>query len=138
MKRILFTAIGSLMLYSVSNASGNTTQKSPSLIVIKPAAMQCNFAFLRGHRKGNGTSLTWGMDGAGAVKFLVSRSYDFDPYDPYAVWEDAGTVNADNSRSYKLDDNNVFPGTIHYKIVAVLSDGSSVCSQITSVRINKK
>ena len=138
MKRILFTVIGSFLLYSGTTASGTASGKSLVLVIAKPAASQCNFAFLRGHRKGNGASVTWGVDGTGVTKFNVARTYDFDPYDPYAVWEDAGTVPADNSRSYKLDDNSVFPGTIHYKIVAVMNDGTTVCSDLIEVRINKK
>ena len=138
MKRILFTVIGSFLLYSGSTASGTASGKSSASVIVKPATSQCSFAFLRGHRKGNGASITWGVDGTGVTKFMVSRTYEFDPYDPYAVWEDVSSVTADNSRSYKLDDNSVFPGTIHYKIVAVMNDGTTVCSDLIEVRINKK
>lgn len=138
MKRILFTIIGSFLFYTGTIASGNSSEKLSASVIIKPAGAQCNFTFLRGHRKGNGTSLAWGVDGTGVTKFMISRTYDFDPYDPYAVWEDAGTVNADNSRSYKLDDNSVFPGIIHYRIVAVMTDGSTLPSDLIEVRINKK
>lgn len=139
MKQVLFTIIGSLMLVTGVVASGNLSEKkSASITIVKKAVASCNFATVRGHRKGSGTSLTWSMDGVGAVKFKVARTYDFDPYDPYAVWEEVATLDADNSRSYKVDDTNVFPGTINYRIVALMSDGTSVTSPLTAIRITKR
>jgi hypothetical protein len=138
MKQVLLTVIGSFMLYAGTMASGSPSAVSSAAVIIKPAALQCNFAFVRGHRQGNGTALAWGMDGAGAAKFYVSRTYDFDPYDPYAVWEDVTVMNANNSRMYTVSDKSVFPGMIHYRIVAVMTDGSSVSSEIKSIRLNKK
>ena len=138
MKQVLFTVIGSFLLFTGSIASGNNANKHIAAIVKPALAPQCNFAFTRGHRKGNGASIAWGMDGAGAAKFYVARTYDFDPTDPYAVWEDVATVSSNSSRSNKLDDNSVFPGTIHYRIVAVMTDGSSVTSELIQVQIRKK
>ena len=139
MKQIVFTVIGSFVLFTATTAGGNVSSKTSAKAAVKATvAPQSNFAFVRGHRKGKGTSLAWGMDGAGASKFYVSRSYDFDPYDPYAVWEDVTVMDANNSRSYKVDDENVFPGTIHYRIVAVMTDGSSVTAPLTSIRIIKR
>lgn len=138
MKRIFCSVFGFFMVITVTNASGNTPEKSSATVIIQPSVSSCNFTTLRGHRKGSGASITWSIDGTGVNKFKVSRTYDFDPYDPYAVWEDAGTVMADNSRSYKMDDDGVFPGIIHYKITAVLEDGSTVCSDLIEVTITKK
>jgi hypothetical protein len=138
MKQVLFTVFGSIMLYTGTIASGTSSATSSANVIVKPVAPSCNFAFVRGHRKGPGTSLAWGMDGKGATKFYVSKTYDFDPYDPYAVWEDVSVVNGNESRMYTVDDKNVFPGLIHYRIVAVMADGSSVSSEIKSIRITKK
>ncbi|MGE5107633.1 MAG: hypothetical protein ACM3H8_08815 [Sphingobacteriales bacterium] len=138
MKRILFTVLGSILLYSGSIASGNASKKSSALAVLKPATAQCNFAFFRGHRQGSGAALQWGMDAPGATKFVVSRTYDFDPYDPYAVWEEVSVVNGDNSRMYSISDKTVFPGIIHYKVEAVMADGTTVCSDLKEIRIIKK
>jgi hypothetical protein len=139
MKQSLFTVIGSLFLFAGIQTSRATLLPPTTHSIIKPAVMStCNFAFLRGHRKGAGTSLQWGMDGAGAAKFIISRTYEFDPYDPYAVWEDAGSITADDSRMYTFDDNAVYPGTITYKITAIMTDGSKLCSDFKQIQINKK
>lgn len=139
MKQVLFTVIGSFLLFTGTSASGNHPVNNKVAAIVKPAfAPQCNFTLMRGHRKGNGTSLTWSADGMGITKFVVSRSYDFDPYDQYAMWENIATVTADNSRSYKNDDNNVVGGNIHYRITAVMSDGSTVSSDIYTITVRKR
>lgn len=138
MKQVLFTVIGSFLLVTGSSASGTHSEKAAA-VVVKPAVIgQCNFTSIRGHRKGNGTSLTWSVDGTAVYKFVVMRSYDFDPYDPYAQWDEVGTVMADNSRSYKNDDANVLGGNIHYRIRAIMNDGSSMDSDITTIRVSKR
>jgi hypothetical protein len=138
MKQILFTVIGAFLLFTGTSATGNHVKKNVTAIVKPAVAGSCNFTTLRGHRKGNGTSITWSADGVGISKFNVYRSYDFDPSDPYAVWESVTSMAANNSRSYKVDDNSVFPGTINYKIVAVMNDGSTATSDFIAVRIMKK
>lgn len=138
MKQILFTVIGAFLLFTGTSATGNHVSKKVTVIVKPVVAGQCNFTTLRGHRKGSGTSITWSVDGTDISKFNVYRTYDFDPTDPYAVWESVTTIGADNSRSYKVDDNNVFPGTINYKIVAVMNDGTTATSDFIAVRIVKK
>lgn len=138
MKQVLFTIIGAFLLFTGTTATGTHVNKKITAIVKPVVAGSCNFTILRGHRKGNGTSITWSVDGVGITKFNVFRTYDFDPTDPYAVWETVSTIGADNSRAYKLDDNSVFPGTIHYKIVAIMSDGSNATSDFITVRIMKK
>ncbi len=93
------------------------------------------FAFFRTHRQGKGIKATWGMtliNGIGG--FMVQRTYE-DPADPYANWEDLDLIPINARRSFTYLDNLVFPGIINYRIVAVMTDGSSVVSDISSVRI---
>lgn len=92
------------------------------------------FDFVRSHRQGKGASISWAFSTGGASSFALQRTYE-DPTDPYAVWEPVCTMQSNNSRSYKFNDENVFPGIINYRVVALLSDGTTTTSDITSVRI---
>jgi hypothetical protein len=94
-----------------------------------------DFAFLRTHRQGKGVAATWGLTASeGVTGFLVQRTYE-DATDPYAMWEDLASIPYNDSRSFKYTDPSVFPGFIHYRIVALLADGTSVTSEISDVRI---
>ena len=94
-----------------------------------------NFSFFRTHRMGKGVSASWGVtSGAGVVGFQVQKTYE-DPTDPYAVWEDVSSVPCNGSRSYKANDNSVFPGSISSRVSALLSDGNSIESGISTVSI---
>lgn len=93
------------------------------------------FDFIRAHRQGKGAAVTWGLSSEdGVVGFTVQRTYE-DPTDPYAFWEDVGSAARNASRSYKYSDLSVFPGSIHYRVVAQLADGSTTTSDIASVKI---
>jgi hypothetical protein len=52
--------------------------------------------------------------------------------------ENIATVAADNSRAYKNDDANVIGGNIHYRITAVMSDGSTATSDVYTINVRKK
>lgn len=93
------------------------------------------FSFLRTHRQAKGVTATWGMTSAEEVlDFAIQRTYE-DPSDPYAYWENLATIPSSSMRSFTYTDKEVFPGTIYYRIVALLTDGSRVQSEISSVRI---
>lgn len=102
---------------------------------IAPGKENTSFAFFRTHRQGKGITATWGINSADNVLgFSVQRTYE-DPTDPYANWEDLATVPFNFSRSFTYKDEEVFPGTITYRIVALLNDGSTVVSELSSIRI---
>ena len=93
------------------------------------------FAFFRTHRQGRGIVATWGVSSSnGVVRFAVEKTYE-DPSDPYAYWEETGSCTCDGSRSYKIADQNVFPGFINYRVVAHMADGSTVASAVSTVHI---
>lgn len=93
------------------------------------------FAFLRTHRMSTSVVATWGLsNNDGVASFQVQRTYE-DPTDPYSVWEEIGNIPCSASRSYKHTDNNVLPGYIHYRVVAVMTDGSTVISEVATARI---
>lgn len=94
-----------------------------------------DFSFVRVHRQGKGITTTWGVGtGQGIVGFQVQKTYE-DPNDEYAVWEDVCSVPYTGARSYKHTDNNVFPGYINYRVIALKSDGASLSSGVATARI---
>ncbi len=94
-----------------------------------------SFAFLRGHRQGKSANVTWGMSSnAGINRFDVECTYE-DPNDPYSNWEVRGTTPNGNVRSFNFVDRDILPGTMHYRIVARMNDGSSVVSDVETIRI---
>jgi len=93
------------------------------------------FGSFRTHRQGKGITAVWNLASAdGVVGFTVQRTYE-DPTDPYAYWEDAGSVPFNNTRSFTFTDSGVFPGTISYRIVAFMTDGTTSVSDVSQVRI---
>jgi hypothetical protein len=94
------------------------------------------FSFFRTHRQGKrDITATWGFASTeGVTSFTVQRTYE-DPTDPYSNWENIGSVANDGSRSFKYTDENVFAGLINYRIVALLADGTSVTSEISTEKI---
>jgi hypothetical protein len=99
------------------------------------AALNPTFSFVRAHRQGKGIVATWAISSnEGVLGFTVQRTYE-DPTDPYAFWEDICTLACNPVRSYKHNDTNVFPGYINYRVVAQMSNGSTVVSETVTVRI---
>ena len=92
------------------------------------------FDFVRSHRQGRGATITWAYSTPGASNFALQRTYE-DPSDPYAVWEPVCSMDCNSSRSYKHTDENVYPGYISYRVVALMNDGTTTMSDITTVRI---
>lgn len=95
-----------------------------------------DFSFFRVHRQGKlGVTATWGLtSNEGVLGFEVQRTYQ-DPTDPYSFWESAGSISCNNSRSFKFTDDNILPGQISYRIVAVMIDGSTVTSEVADIMI---
>jgi hypothetical protein len=136
MKTTIFSIPTVLLLVSTAWASPLTTHTEPGnglqKVVVKQPSM---FAFLRTHRQAKGVTTTWGMASyEGIACFTIQRTYE-DPTDPYAFWEDLSVMPCNARRSYSYNDNLVFPGMINYRVVANMTDGSSVTSDVSTVRI---
>jgi hypothetical protein len=103
----------------------------------KTVSAQTNpvFTFFRTHRQTkDGTTATWAMSSMeGVMFFTLQRTYE-DPTDQYAYWEDVCNISC-NARSFKHKDADVFPGYINYRIIAYMVDGSTVQSEVSTVRI---
>lgn len=127
--KISFVAIV-LMAFITIGATPITTPK-PQTSLKKTSD---GFSFLRTHRQGKGAVVTWAFSSTNASAFTVQRTNE-DPTDPYSVWIDVGSCVCNSSRSYKVADANPFPGLVNYRVVAVLNDGSTVTSDVSTVKI---
>jgi hypothetical protein len=131
MKAQLF--IISAILFGTTT-SFNTIPDSPVKTALTLKKGDASFVFFRTHRQGKGVTATWAVSAGNVASFTVKRTYE-DPNDPYAFWEDISTVPGGLGRSFKYTDENVFPGYVNYKIVALMDDGSSIVSEVATVRI---
>jgi hypothetical protein len=94
-----------------------------------------SFSFIRGHKQGKNTTVTWGMvNNTGINRFIVECTYE-DPADPYSVWQSVGYMPCTNSPIFKFIDSPVLPGMLNYRIIAVMNDNSTVTSNIYSILI---
>jgi hypothetical protein len=120
----------------IGSLSSPLTESLTTKTIVQTVKKQDSpFAFLRTHRQGKGIAVVWGINSSDVVVgFAVQRTYE-DPADPYAYWEEVGTIANDASRSFTYKDQQVFPGSIHYRVVAMYADGTSITSGISSVRI---
>jgi hypothetical protein len=126
-------AFALITLVAAAYTSPTGVKPAPETTISQPQA--AGFAFFRTHRQGKGITASWGMTAnSGVSGFTVKKTYE-DPSDPYAEWQTVAAGQCDGSRSYKCTDANVSPGFVNYKVVAELSDGSTVESDISTVHI---
>jgi hypothetical protein len=92
------------------------------------------FSFIRTHRQAKNIDITWAFTAGGVAGFSIQRTYE-DPTDPYATWTEVNSMPCNGSRSYKCADESVFPGYINYRVVALMTDGSSINSDVSTVHI---
>lgn len=134
MKKSVFLAIAAAFQLF---AFGAATPKAAPLKVF-PVQMRTQstvFSVFRLHHQGRGVTATWGMTSLTDVAyFTVERTYE-DATDPYAYWEQVGTVPCNAPRSFTYTDKDVFPGVISYRVVAWMNDGSVVSSDVSQIRI---
>ena len=93
------------------------------------------FSSLRSHRQGKGAVVSWSFQSSNVSGFIVQKTNE-DPNDPYSNWENVATVGSDASRSYKCSDDTPCFGIMNYHVVAVLNNGTTITSDITTLRIH--
>jgi hypothetical protein len=125
MKTFMSYAIVALFLVGFAS-SFSTAATFENTVMSKKTT---GFDYFRAHRQANGVALSWSA--ADAVAYKIERSYDSEFFDEVA------TVAAGGAAALKFNDENVFPGTIFYRVGAVKADGSIEYSAIESVRIVK-
>lgn len=127
-------AISALILSSTTFSAPAISPETKEVVKVKQA-QNTDFAFFRTHRQGKGITATWGVtSSAGVVSFSVQKTYE-DPYDPYSEWTEVSSNGCNGSRSYKCTDLNVSPGFINYRVVAQLTDGSTIESALSTVHV---
>lgn len=94
------------------------------------------FNAFRAHRQGKGITTMWSSSANASLVtyFTVIRTYE-DPTDPYAEWTVVGSVNCNSSRNYRSTDDSVSPGFVSYRIVASLTSGGYLYSDVETVHI---
>lgn len=108
------------------NASGSTNPQMQSSCKVFSVN---NFGNFNVHRQHNSAALSWVFNSSNVSGFLIQRSYDgsnFSTIDEQGLG--SGHWN-------KYIDATVEPGTIYYKIIAVMDDGSREESPVAEVRI---
>ncbi len=127
-------AISALILSATTFSAPAISPETKEVVKVKQA-QSTDFAFFRTHRQGKGITATWGVTSdAGVVSFTVKKTYE-DPYDPYTEWEEVSSSGCNGSRSYKCTDVNPSAGVANYKVVGQLSDGTTIESALSTVRI---
>lgn len=87
------------------------------------------FGRINAHRQQNGISLNWVvLNSADVSGFAIERSWDGVYFDVIAT-----TPVTDGTNHYM--DNDTYPGYLHYRITAIMNDGSKVYSEVQTVRI---
>ena len=130
MKTLTIFAIGALVFFSVAATPADektNTNKNQNKSFD-------GFSFIRTHRQGKRAVVSWSFLSSNVSGFIVQRTNE-DPNDPYSVWIDVASVGCDLSRSYKCCDENPFPGLINYRVIAVMNNGTTMTSDISTVRI---
>ena len=131
MKTLTLLAISALVFFSF--AAAPAPEKETSVKNVNKAFDE--FSTLRTHRKGKGAEITWSFTSTSGVSgFIVERTNE-DPNDPYSVWITVGSQTCDGSRSYKCCDESPFPGYINYRVTAVLNNGTTIVSPVSTVHI---
>jgi hypothetical protein len=102
--------------------------QSPRQHVVLQA--QADFGAFMAHRQGKGVTLAWSMTAPADVAYYsIQRSYDGEFFEP------VDEVMGSGSARSRYTDRNVYPGIIHYKVVAFCNDGTIVESPVEIVRI---
>ena len=124
MKTIIL--IGSIMLCSLFSSLAISTNAKTVISEVK--TFSPSFSFIRGHKQGRTIAVTWGMtNNSGVNHFIVECTYE-DPTDPYSVWQTIGLLPCTNHPIFKFIDAPVLPGTINYRIVAVMNNNTTITS----------
>ena len=136
MKTSIFIICASIATVSMSfTGLHQSTTPTEKRAVVSPANP---FDAVRLHREGKGITVVWSMSAFDDISGLViQRTYE-DPTDPYAYWEDLATLPCSAARSFKYKDKEVFPGMIHYRIVAVMNSGQTIASEISGIQIRSR
>ena len=116
-----------ITLTSATYIGNSSKKKSAHSAIQKVEDVFRNFNL---HRQQNGISINWVVASNNVNGYIIQRSYDGEYFDDLDL-----TVTSIGRRWYRASDNDVFPGYIHYRIIAILNDGTECCSPVQVIRI---
>ena len=129
MKTFISYAVLAILLLASSSTIANQQQINDQIEVSASTTESC-FDHVRVHRQGKtAVNISWGVSVGEIDHFIVERSYDGE------FFEQANVIGFTGPATYKMNDNSVFAGTIHYRVTAVFQDGTMETSEVKSLRI---
>lgn len=130
--KAIFTVTLTVFLVSSSALSSSATYRKPVVNnAVSTSTANNVFGRINAHRKQTGISLTWSAySAAGISSFVIERSWDGIYFESIDEVEAIDGVN-------RYQDNDIYPGHLYYRIVAVMNDGTQIASDIEMVKIVK-
>ncbi|HEY0677309.1 MAG TPA: hypothetical protein VGD17_03445 [Chitinophagaceae bacterium] len=122
--------IGLIFILSAAFTSDDVKTTRPNPTVQKKVDQVFRNFFL--HRQRDAIVLNWTVSSSDCSGFYIQKSYDGEYFDD--IYGSITTTGKWNSYT----DNEVFPGYIYYRVVAVLNDGSNCHSQVQVIRIVRR
>lgn len=97
------------------------------------------FNLVHAHRQGRAITVFWSTDATPqSVTHFVVEKTDQDPADMYSVWTTAGQLSNSGGRMFRIQDQNLTPGLLHYRVIAFNGidpvEVSTYCTVRTGVR----
>ena len=120
-------------VHALSSAAFTPGVPAPAISLKRPAQkVEDVFRSFSLHRQHDGVTLNWAVSSSSITSFVVQRSYDGEYFDDVDL--SITTV----GRWNRAMDKEVFPGYIHYRVIAILNDGTQCASAVQVVRIVKR
>lgn len=136
-KHFLFASLVMLVLSAWAVPPTGLVNKIDDSVRPVPESKSGVFSFFRTHRQGRyGIASSWGaVTTTGITGFILQRTYEFP--DEFTIWENIYEVNAANRSRYQYLDENVFPGIVSYRVLAVNNTNPVFVSEISAVQIRQ-
>lgn len=123
---------------------GSTARPLPQTEPAKPGISNARpvisvFNLVHAHRQGRAITVFWSTDATPqSVTHFVVEKTDQDPTDIASMWTTAGQQSNGGGRMFRVQDQNLTPGLLHYRVVAYNGldpvDVSAFCTVRTGVR----
>ena len=120
-----------LVASSLTFSSVNATNDVPVSISVQNGPGD-GFTHMNAHRQKNAAVISWSLSTSNVNGFTIQNSWDGVYF--YTV----GTVPPSGARSNSFKDEGAFPGTNYYRVIAQMEDGTSVASEVQTVKIMRR
>ena len=136
--KTLFFVCAIASLSVTTEAKAAETVPSSELILLAKNPVNNDIPFFKGHRQGKGVTLQWVSNNL--ESYVIEESTDGEFFDAISTATTASRQQTSGSKNGRHTFNipEVFPGETFYRIVGTLADGSTVYSEVISVRILKR